>query len=82
MGRRVRTKQLRRALNSERNSYVLVEGGEVCAICGEGFKADDCMVIYGDGKKVHERCYKETEKEAEAELEVQNDLFWSVCFTN
>lgn len=68
----MRTNQLRRELNSLKNSYVLVNGGETCAVCGEEFRQDDCMVIDVEDKKVHERCCKEKE------IEVLNDLFLRV----
>lgn len=54
-------------MNSLKNSYVMVNGGETCAVCGEAFRQDDCMVIDGEDKKVHERCCKEKE------IEVLND---------
>lgn len=69
---RVRTNQLRRELNSLKNSYVMVEGGETCSVCGEEFRPDDCVVIYEENKKVHERCCKDKE------IEVLNDLFLRV----
>ena len=68
----MRTNQLRRELNSLKSSYVIVSGGETCAVCGEAFRQDDCMVIDGEDKKVHERCCKEKE------IEVLNDLFLRV----
>ena len=50
---------LKERLNELKNTYVVVDDVQKCAICEEYFTQNDCVALTKDRERVHERCLPE-----------------------
>ena len=64
--------QVNDQLEQLKNTFVIVEGTQKCAVCGEPFTNDSSIAITQDREKVHEKCLSEEERELAVELK---DMF-------